>query len=131
MILDIWNSFQRLPLWVRIWMCVVLAPINMVPLFFLGTHPSAIWIALLSVMGMLVNLPILIKERGFSAALSFPHLIFWVPLVVILLTRPPFLEGATGAYASVLSVLLIVNIISLGFDVREAVKWLRGARDIA
>ena len=131
MILEIWASFQRLPVWVRLWMCMILAPINLVPLFFIGAHPSAGWIAFLSVMGMLVTLPILLRERGFSAALSFPHLVFWVPLVLILLLRPGFMDGVEGAYAQVLLVLLIVDLISLAFDVREARKWLRGARAIA
>jgi hypothetical protein len=131
MVLEIWASFQRLPLWVRLWMCMILAPINLAPLFFIGVHPSAGLIAFLSVMGMLVNLPILLRERGFSAALSFPHLIFWVPLVLILLVRPGFMDGAEGTYAQVLLVLLIVDLISLAFDVTEARKWLRGARAIA
>lgn len=131
MFIEIWGSFRRLPFWVQVWMSALLVPINLAPLLFIGAYPSAKWIALLSVMGMLANVPILIIERGFSAALSFAHLIFWLPLVSILFTRPPFLGGVTGVYENFLVALLIVNTISLVFDIREAIKWLRGGRDIA
>ncbi|MGR3635237.1 MAG: hypothetical protein ACU0BK_04845 [Shimia sp.] len=131
MVGEIWASFQRLPLWVRIWMVVILAPVNFAPLFFLGTHPSAIWVAALSVAGMVFNMPILLRQRGFSAALAFPHLVFWAPLVVMLLLRPAPFDGVNGGYATLLIVILVVDVISLAFDSVEAVKWVKGDRTIA
>ena len=40
MIGDIWNDFRTLPLWVQIWVTVVLVPVNFVPLAFLD-QPGA------------------------------------------------------------------------------------------
>jgi len=37
----------------------------------------------------------------------------------------------TGAYGVYLSILLVVNLISLVFDFPDALKWLRGDRKIA
>jgi hypothetical protein len=111
-------------------MVVILAPVNFAPLFFLGTHPSAIWVAWLSVAGMAFNLPILMRARGFSTALAIPHLVFWGPLVVVLLLQPAMFDGASGSYATLLLVLLVVDVVSLAFDSVEALKWARGERQI-
>lgn len=128
MVREIWDSFQRLPLWVRVWMVLVLAPVNAAPLFFLNAHPSAIWVAVLSVGGLAFNLPILLRERAFSAALALPHLIFWTPLVGLLILRPAMFEGVQGGYAVLLWVLLVVDVVSLAFDGVDAVKWLNARR---
>ncbi|TCL09791.1 hypothetical protein BXY66_1856 [Shimia isoporae] len=131
MVGEIWRSFQRLPLWVRLWMVLVLAPVNIAPVFFLDAHPSALWVAALSMAGMAFNLPILLRDRGFSAALAFPHLVFWTPLVVLLILRPAMFDEVQGSYATLLVVLLVVNVVSLAFDGFEAVKWVKGERGIS
>ena len=48
---DIFQSFRRLPLWVQIWMVLILIPINLTSLFFLD-QPMGSWIAALAVFGM-------------------------------------------------------------------------------
>ncbi|WP_270729775.1 hypothetical protein [Shimia sp. Alg240-R146] len=111
-------------------MVVILAPVNFSPMFFLGAHPSAIWVAWLSVAGLAFNMPILMRARGFSAALAFPHLVFWLPLVVVLILRPAMFDGVSGCYATLLLVLLVVDVASLAFDGLEAVKWAKGDRAI-
>jgi len=129
-IADIWNSFRRMPLWVQIWVAVILVPVNLAPLFFLG-EPYAIWVAVLSIGGMIPNLPIMLAERGLSKRMALPHVLIWPPLVVLLgwLLSGPVGDG--GAYATLLMVVLVVDLISLGFDIPDALRWLRGERDIA
>ncbi|CUH50594.1 hypothetical protein [Shimia marina] len=128
MILDIWASFLTLPLWVRLWMGFILVPINLVSLKFVGTHPHATWIAVLCIMGMLANVPILLRQREFSSALALPHLIFWTPLIVGILVTPTIWQQPMSSFAKFLLVLLVVNGISLAFDTLEAAKWLRARR---
>lgn len=130
MIIEIWQSFRRLPLWVQLWVALILVPVNLVSLAFLDA-PQGVLVALLAIAGMAPNLLIMMRDHGFSRAMAIPHLIFWVPLVVIvtgLLTGGGTLPET---YRLFLIVLLIVDVISLGFDVSDALRWWRGDRGAA
>lgn len=121
---EIWNSFRALPLWVQIWMALILLPVNMASLYFYD-QPSGLWIAFLANIAMILNMPIMLKERGFSKLMAFPHIVPWTILTIwIFYYRPE----ANGYYGTYLTVLLIVDTISLCFDYSDAVKWWRGER---
>jgi len=124
---DIWNSFRALPLWVQIWVALILVPVNMAPLFFIN-QPSGWLIAILAIIGIAPNTAIIIIEKGFSKLMAFPHLLPWSILIVILIFARP--EGSEG-YQIILWVLLIINSISLIFDFPDAYKWWKGDRKIA
>lgn len=127
MIQDIWASYRRLPLWVQIWVAVILVPVNLIPLAFPGA-PNANLIATLAVAGMALNLPIMIVMRGMSRAMSLPHILCWGPMVIIVALTLRDGAALSSGYVLALSVLLIVDLISLGFDLRDAVMWFRGDR---
>jgi len=127
MLTEIWKSFRAMPAWVQIWVAFLLFPINMVALFFID-QPSGVWIAILAIGAMMLNMPVIVYDRGFSKLMAFPHLIPWTILVLwIAFARP---VGST-AYDTYLWILLITNIISLGFDFPDAQKWWKGDRDPA
>ena len=105
----------------------ILVPVNMASLLFVF-EPGGIWIAFLANIAMMMNLPVMIKDRGFSKMMALPHLIPWVILIAILVFAPPVVEGN---YAIYLKVLLGVDLISLVFDFPDAVKWKRGDRAAA
>ncbi len=129
MIADIWHSFRRIPVWVQVWIGVVLVPVNLLPLLFLP-QPLGGWVALLAVGGMALNLPVMVVTRGISKAMALPHLLLWIPLVILLaaiLTN----GWAGGAWRTVLWVMLVVDLISLAFDIPDAWRWWRGDRKIA
>lgn len=126
-LLDIWASFRAMPGWVQIWVMFLLVPINMASLFFLG-EPMGIWIAVLANIGMMMNIPVMFHDRGFSKMMALPHIVPWTILVGILLFARPEAGGAYGFY---LWILLGANTFSLVFDYPDAVKWLRGDRAIA
>lgn len=130
MILNIWNSFRRLPVWVQIWVGLILIPVNLLPLAFLS-EPRAGLIAGLAVGGMAFNLPILLREQGLSKAMAIPHLLLWTPLVVVVFRQLRNGGDMAAAYTTVLAVLLVVDGISLAFDFVDALKWWRGDRAIA
>lgn len=124
---EIWRSFRSLPAWVQIWVAFLLVPINMTAVFFLD-QPSGIWIAVLAIGAMMMNLPIMVYDRGFSKLMAFPHLVPWTILVLwIAFARP----AGSAAYDTYLWVLLAINVISLGFDFPDAAKWLQGDREPA
>jgi len=125
--LDIWRSYRSLPLWVQIWVFGILVPVNSAALFFMF-QPSGLWVAVLAIGAMLPNIPIMLYERGLSKMMAWPHLIPWSILVLWLLIAMP--HGST-AYTSFLWLLLLIDAISLAFDIPDAIKWLKGDRAIA
>ena len=122
--MEIYGSFRALPGWVQIWVMFILMPINMFSLYFYN-QPSGMLIAFLANIGMMLNLPVMIKDRGFSKMMALPHLIPWTILVAILVFNRP---EASGLYATYLWILLGTNTISLLFDYPDAIKWLHGDR---
>lgn len=122
MLRDIWISFRSLPAWVQIWMSVVLVPANLVPLAFLD-EPYGTVIAGLAILGMALNLPIMIAERGMSRAMALPHLLFWTPMVLIIVYVLNTHTDLLPIYAQFLLVLLVIDLVSLGFDLRDAILW--------
>ncbi|GAB4307663.1 MAG: hypothetical protein Kow0058_19310 [Roseovarius sp.] len=126
----IWASFCRLPLAVRLWVALILVPVNAAAILFVGA-PGGGWVALLAIGGMLPNLVIMLHERGFSRLMALPHLLIWTPLMVVLagLLADPALVG--GAWRRYLLALLAVDAVSLAFDARDLWRWWRGERAIA
>lgn len=129
MIPDLWNSYRRLPLWVQAWVALWLFPLNLLALAFLD-QPGGIAVAVLAVGGMVPNLGIMLWDRGFSKLMSLPHVILWSPLIPVLLWLLWQGEGS-GAYRAYLWVLLITDLVSLGFDFPDWRKWRQGDRAVA
>lgn len=129
LILDIWRSFRALPLWVQIWVALILVPVNLASYFFVH-EAMGVLIAALAICGMLPNLVIMGFERGVSKAMALPHIAIWGPLVIFLIwiVQSPY---AQGPYLTYLWLLLLVDGLSLGFDISDAWKWLRGNRTVA
>ena len=124
----IFRSLFSLPAWVIVWMLVFLIPANLAGHFMLDTE-SGRWIALLGAGGLLVNLVPLLVNGGFSRVLAFAHLLFWLPLEFVLLAR--LLTADMGSAELRLTlVVLVINGISLCFDVIDARRWLRGERAV-
>ncbi len=124
MIRDIWMSFRNLPLWVQIWMVFFLIPVNLAPLAFVD-QPQGALIAALSVTGMALNIPIIRAARGMTKAMALPHLICWVPLVAIIIMLLTDGTVLSPEYARFLLLLLVVDLISLAFDLNDSIVWLR------
>ena len=124
---DIWASYRRLPRWVQIWIAFILVPINILPIIEI-LNPGGVMIAALSIGGMAPNLYFMIRERGFSRIMCLSHLILWIPLCLILIRRA---DQMPQSMTVILWAVLIVDVISLGFDIPDLIKWLRGNRAIA
>lgn len=124
---DIWKSFRAMPAWVQIWVMFLLVPINIASLFFLGESFGKL-VAFFANFGLIMNIPIMLRDRGFSKMMAIPHLFPWTNLVLFLLFARP---DAAGAYDVYLWVLLATNSFSLLFDYPDALKWWRGDRAIA
>ncbi|QIE44535.1 hypothetical protein G5B38_02760 [Pseudohalocynthiibacter aestuariivivens] len=124
MIADIWHSFRSLPLWVQIWVFGILVPVNAAAILWVDA-PYGGWVAALAIGGMLPNVWIMWRMRGFPRSMAVPHVLVWTPLVALLVWLLSGLVGASDGYIRYLWLLLAVDLISLGFDYVDTYKWLR------
>lgn len=90
-------------------------------------------VAIAASLVALTNLPIMIIDGGMSKRMSLLHLLIWGPLEYLLIARLTELGGPSSP--SVLEwrlalVIVLVNGISLAFDVLESWRWLKGDRTI-
>lgn len=129
MIGDIWRSWWALPAWVQVWVALILVPVNVAALWFLS-EPGGGLIALLAVGAMVLNGPIMLWDRGFSKLMALPHVLVWTPLVV-LVAAMLWRGEADGAFRTYLVILLVTDLVSLGFDIPDLRAWWRGDRAVA
>ena len=123
---DILRSFVSLPKWVKFWLLFILGPVNAASLFFLS-EPGGVTVAVLVWAGMLLSgLPVPF-QRGISKAASIGHLVPWTALVAYIVFATP--QGS-AAYGQYLTLLTLLNSVSLAFDFVDSFKWLRGDRAV-
>ena len=126
---EIWQSFRRMPRWVQIWVAFILVPVN-ISSVVLAHSPGGILIAVLAIGGLLPNVALMFLQRGFSRAMAPSHVALWTPLVVILWQELVGGQGLGSAACTHLAILLTVDLVSLGFDFPDTIRWIRGQRDI-
>ena len=124
---DILQSFISLPKWVKFWMMFILGPVNFASLFFLD-QPEGVFTAVLVFTGVILSTAPAFFERGISKAAALGHIIPWTILVLhIAFARP---EGISAGFDTYLTILAVVNGISLAFDYVDSWKWIRGDRAV-
>lgn len=128
-IVRIVKSMFALPVWVIIWINLLLVPANFAGFFFLDTV-SGWWIALLGAGAIIVNLPLIWLNGGLSKVLCIPHLVFWIPLVGILGYRL-LTADMTSPELQLAAIVFAFNLFSLGFDIYDFFEWRGGNRDVA
>ncbi|WP_341241965.1 hypothetical protein [uncultured Nocardioides sp.] len=128
LVADVLASTQRLPLGVQVWVFLVLMPVNLAALVALG-QPLGPLVAALAVGALAINGVVMVLDRGFSLAMALPHVALWVPLLGVVVYLLLGRDDVGAAYAAYLVVLLVVDAVSLWFDVPDAKRWLDGQRD--
>jgi hypothetical protein len=122
------GSFMRLPLWVRVWLVFILLPANAAAFFMKGT-PTGLRASRAAAFIAAVNGSVILIQRGWGKALAVPHLFAWVPLLVFAVRRvgQPDAPRSERVHAGI---LLVVNGISLVFDVADTGRWIKGERGV-
>jgi hypothetical protein len=123
-LIQLWQSFRRLPLWVQIWVAVILVPVNMGG-FFITDHRLGFWIALALISVLVANCTVLLTQARFSRIMSVPHIAPWGALQIYLLMGllQQWWTGGLFVYAVV---VFIINAVSLVFDAIDTYKWSQG-----
>ncbi|NNF25396.1 MAG: hypothetical protein HKN63_11435 [Rhodobacteraceae bacterium] len=129
MAMGILRCLRRMPLWVQIWMALVLIPTNLGGLFFLG-EPYAAVILILANVAMLIVAVMIVAQNGTSKIMSAPHVVCRVALLALLAALLSGGIDASAGYVSYLWVLMAVNALALGFDSYATWCWLCGDREI-
>lgn len=129
---SVWLSWRSLPIWVQVWVGLILVPVNAAAFFYTDT-PTGRTAAIAAVFVVTTNVPIMLYEGGMSRLMAIPHLFVWFPLSIYIVGRlltiwggPP-VEQTEFIFAVI---LLVINSISLGFDTFDTIRWFRGERDI-
>ncbi|EPG3324513.1 hypothetical protein L4H84_002601 [Pseudomonas aeruginosa] len=126
---QLWLSFRRLPLWVQIWMALVLVPVNLLS-FLVLEFQAAQMVALAAVLALGSNMLLLYWYEGFSRAMALPHLVFWGPLQILLLMRVLQTPAPDAGEVMFIGLVLLVNGISLIFDLLDTWRWWQGERQV-
>ena len=124
---NILTSWRALPLWVQVWVGLVLVPVNVAAFFMLDTETGQ-YTAIAALFVALTNGPLMIVYQGMNRVLSLPHLVAWGPLVYLLALRLASETMATGEWIYAV-LIVVVNGISLVFDLLDSWRWLRGERE--
>ena len=126
MLKDIWESFLKMPVWVSIWVFGCLVPMNVGSLLFLD-EPLAVLIAVLAFAGFLPNFVLLAVDRAFTSRMAIPHIIGWLPLIPLgTYVLLQYSNESSGSYQAYLTVLLVVNSVSLVMDIPDAWRVFKG-----
>lgn len=119
---QLWLSFRRLPLWVQVWMALVLVPVNLLS-FLVLEYQAAQMVALAAVLALGSNMLLLYRYAGFSRAMALPHLVVWGPLQILLLMRVLQTPAPDAGEVMFIGLVLLVNGISLIFDLLDTWRW--------
>ena len=122
---NIWRTIVALPVAVKLWL-VVLVGTNMASLFFLGQPAAGLVVALVFSGFALTTLTVLVSG-GFTRLAGVGHIVAWGPLVALIAFARP--EGADD-YQIFLTLLLVVNTVSLLFDFNDFRLWIAGDRAV-
>ena len=115
----------RSPLYVKLWVMLLLAANLAAPLFFLGRIEGQIVIlAFVASMGLMTALT---GVSGFTRVVGAGHF-FWIPLIVWLWSRldqiPP-----VDTFGLWVRALIVLNAASVLIDTVDVVRYLNGDRD--
>lgn len=124
------DSYRRLPMWMRLWIALVLIPVNAAGFFMLHTASGHV-VAWAGAFVLATNGITLWHYASLNRALALPHLLAWVPLQALLVARliggwgPDALEWDEWLLAVV---VLTVNSVALFFDTVASLRWWRDRR---
>jgi hypothetical protein len=119
------GGILRLPFVLQAWLFVLMAANMLVPLVFLERLEARV---VLATFALSFPLMLAITEMsGFTRILGLGHTL-WLLLVPFLVTRlgsvPP-----DDAYGMWIRAVIVLNVISLVFDVWDVVRFARGDRE--
>ncbi len=125
------NAFIRfnfgilgLPIGVRLWMLLLVSANLILPVIYF--QQSEARIVVLTFLASLLLMVLITGTSGFTRLVGLGH-IFWVPLVLFLVSRLDSIP-ATDAYGIWIRSVIAINTISLVLDAIDVMRFARGER---
>ena len=118
------RGLLKMPLWIQLWVGLLVVLNMIVPLFFLGQIEARIIVGVFLVAGMLMFA--LTGIFGFKRILGLGHFV-WFPLLAYLIPRLGAI-GVSERFGLYLRLLVLTNAVSLLMDVADVIRYARGER---
>ena len=118
------RGLLRLPIGVRLWMLLLVSANLILPVIYF--QQSEARIVLLTFLASFLLMVLITGTTGFTRLVGLGH-IFWVPLVLFLVSRLDSIP-ATDAYGIWIRSVIALNTISLVLDAIDVVRFARGER---
>ena len=118
------RGLLRLPIGVRLWMLLLVSANLILPVIYF--QQSEARIVLLTFLAGFLLMVLITGTSGFTRLLGLGH-IFWIPLVLFLVSRLNSIP-ATDAYGIWVRSVIMINTISLVLDAVDVVRFARGER---
>ena len=120
---------QKLPDWVQIWMDIIgFSLLISIVTLLVGSSTRKLGLTVLAtIVATVVVMVFMHAQMGMVRLLGIAHIIFWTPLVFILLKRwrtdPP-----PGLYGWAILLLIVICSAALVFDYYDVARWVFGQR---
>ncbi len=123
------EGLTHLPLWVRVWIAVLLFSIVVLPVALLVWRQSRLAAVLILTADGAAGFGVsrLYDAMGYVKLLGLPHIIFWVPLVIYLFTQLKRTDLPLWP-RRIIAVVLAMLLVSLAFDCTDVARYLLGER---
>lgn len=117
------------PMWVQIWLNVLLVGAFILPLSFLIWRQSRLAgvVTLAGALIAAVAIMWMYGQLGYVKLLGLPHVILWTP-VSVYLWRQIRRQDMPAWPRRLMSVSLAIIVISLAFDYVDVARWVLGER---
>ncbi len=118
------RGILRLPIGVQLWMLLLVSANLILPVIYFQRSEARI--VLLTFFASIFLMTLITGISGFTRLVGLGH-IFWIPLVLFLVSRLNSIP-ATDAYGIWIRSVIALNTISLVLDAIDAVRFARGER---
>jgi hypothetical protein len=118
------------PMWLQIWLNVLIFGAFLLPLSFLIWRQSRVAGIVTLVASVVAGASVawMYGQMGYVRLLGLPHLIFWTPLAIYLWRQIKRADMPVWP-RRLMSVTLVIIAISLVFDYTDTARWVLGERE--
>jgi hypothetical protein len=116
------DMFRYLPVWVRIWLVMMMSVLFVTPMFFLE-HAAAQWMAGMFMLGGAI-MSLMHQKMGMTKLMGIGHLPWLIPLFLIF--RDLLMPVASQSYFIWLVSAAVLAVVCLVFDVVDVTQYATG-----
>ena len=127
--MNFFDAVAQQPQWVRIWLDWLVFGLLVLPfaLFFWPQSRKSAMAILLSHIPTVIAVAWLFGRLGYVKFLGFPHILFWTPVAVYLVSQ--LRRGKLPPWPRRITIVILATFIgTLAFDYTDSVRYVLGER---